>query len=105
MVTFAAETKTKEIGIRKTMGAEVNNIIVNLSKGYFLLLGIAIILAIPMTWFINDLWLREFAYKIDIGIPHYLIGIGIMVILGILTIGSQTFKAARANPVDALRYE
>jgi len=87
------------------MGAEVSNIIVNLSKGYFLLLGIAIILAIPMTWFINDLWLREFANKINIGLQHYLIGIGIMVILGILTIGSQTFKAARTNPVDALRYE
>ena len=105
MVTFAAETKTKEIGIRKTMGAEVKNIIYNLSKGYFLLLGIAIILAIPMTWFINDLWLREFANKIDIGVQHYLIGIGIMVLLGVLTIGSQTFKAARTNPVDALRYE
>jgi putative ABC transport system permease protein len=105
MVTFAAETKTKEIGIRKTMGAEVRNIIFNLSKGYFILLGIAIIIAIPMTWFINDLWLREFANKITIGPHHYLIGIGVMIGLGLLTIGSQTFKAARTNPVDALRYE
>jgi putative ABC transport system permease protein len=60
---------------------------------------------VPLTWFINDLWLREFANKISIGVGHYLIGIGVMVLLGLLTIGSQTFKAARTNPVDALRYE
>ncbi len=105
MVTFAAETKTKEIGIRKTMGATAKNIIYNLSKGYFILLAIAVVLAIPLTWFINDLWLREFANKINIGVGHYLIGIGIMILLGLLTIGSQTFRAARSNPVDALRYE
>ena len=105
LATFTAEQRTKEIGIRKVMGASVTHILVLLSKDYMQLLIISMIIAIPVAnYFITD-WLKGFAYKIPLQWWMFVLP-GVMVLwVALLSISSKTFKAARKNPVDSLRYE
>jgi len=105
MVIYTIEGRIKEVGIRKVLGASERNIIWQLSKGFFLLFGIAIGIAIPITFFGANLWLQNFLLRITIQPWMFLIGIGIMLSLGLLTVVSQTFMAARSNPVESLRNE
>jgi putative ABC transport system permease protein len=105
MATYSAETRLKEIGIRKVMGASVNSILLLLSKGFIILLGIAILIGGPLAYFINNLWLQMFVYKVNFGFTIFGISILIMLILGLLTIGSQTLRAAMASPSITLRDE
>ncbi len=105
MATYSAETRLKEIGIRKVMGASVNSILLLLSKGFIILLGIAILIGGPLAYFINNLWLQMFVYKVNFGFTIFGISILIMLILGLLTVGSQTLRAAMASPSITLRDE
>jgi len=105
MATYTAETRLKEIGIRKVMGASVKSILLLLSKGFIILLGIAIIIGVPIAYFLNNLWLQMFVYKVNLGISIFGISILIMLILGLLTVGSQTLRAALASPSITLRDE
>jgi putative ABC transport system permease protein len=105
MATYSAETRLKEIGIRKVMGASVNSILLLLSKGFVILLGIAILIGVPLAYFINNLWLQIFAYKVNFGFSIFGISILLMLILGLLTVGSQTLRAALASPSNTLRDE
>lgn len=105
MAAFTAESRKKEIGIRKTHGAEVKNIAFLLSSGYLRLFTLAIVITVPITYFINTAWLEEFSYRVDFSIWIILIGIAIMFTLGSSTVLSQIFKAAIANPIKALREE
>ena len=105
MAIYNAESRVKEIGIRKVMGAQISNIVVLLSKGFLLLIAIAIIIATPLAYFVNSLWLQEIANRITIGPGILTTGILILLGLGAITIGSQSVRAAFTNPADSLRDE
>ena len=106
MVVYATETRTKEIGVRKVMGASSSMIAILLSKDYLKLMLIATVIATPLTYFFFDILLfGEQYYRIPIGALEIILSILVMFILGLATILSQTLRAAKANPVETLRYE
>jgi putative ABC transport system permease protein len=102
---YVAERKTKEIGIRKVVGASVQSIVGMLSKEYIILIIISFVIAIPLGYYMMDKWLEGFAYKIDPGINVFLISGGLAFSIAWLTISFESFRAARRNPVDTLRGE
>ena len=97
--------RTKEIGIRKVLGASVQNVLYILSKDFITLVLIAFVIAVPVTWFIMHNWLQDFAYRINIQIWVFAVAGILAVMIALLTIGIQAFKAAVANPVKSLRTE
>lgn len=102
---FMAEQKTKEIGLRKIMGASISSIIFLFSKGFLILVLISIIIATPIAWYYNYKWLDSFAYRIDPDIFLFgFAGLSAMVI-AFITVSLQSLKIAYANPVDSLRQE
>lgn len=106
MVIYTAETRTKEIGIRKVFGANEANIIYLLSRNFLVLIVWAIIIAIPVCILLFDNFLSELQYyRVSLNVWDVLIGLVVFSLIGIATIASQTRKAAGANPVDTLRYE
>lgn len=105
MATYSVERRMKEVSIRKVLGAESFRITLLLSKEFLKLLGISILISAPMSWFLNNLWLENFANRVEFGLGTVLLGTLILLVLGLLTIGSQTLNASRKNPVDALRAE
>jgi putative ABC transport system permease protein len=105
MAMYSTQTRLKEIGVRKVMGATSEQITLLLSRSFIILLVIAAVVATPIGYFFGDLFLTTYAYKISISPWLLLSGIGIVGLLGLLTICSQTWKAASSNPVKSLRYE
>ena len=103
--SYTTEMRRKEIGIRKVNGATTAGLIGLLSKDFSLLILIAFVISIPISYYFSSLWLNNFAYKTDIGIGIFiLVGISSLVI-ALLTVGYHTVRAAIANPIQALRYE
>jgi putative ABC transport system permease protein len=105
LASFTAEQRTKEIGIRKAMGASISSIILLLSKEFVKWILIANIIAWPIAYFTMNRWLQNFAYRINIGLGTFIIAGLLALVIAVLTIGYQAVKAAKGNPVDALRYE
>lgn len=105
MAMFSAENRVKEIGIRKVLGASVRDIVLLLSREYLLLIGISVVIGSPLAWFINNLWMQNVSNKVSIGPTIFLIGILGTTLLALLTIGSQTLRAARANSIQNLQME
>jgi putative ABC transport system permease protein len=106
IAVFTTETKIKEISIRKVMGATERNLIVLLSRSFLLMLIISAVIAIPFTYyFFTSLVLADFKDRIAIGILELTPGVLVIILIGLLTIGWQTFRAARTNPADTLRDE
>jgi len=105
LVTYTAEIKTKEIGIRKVMGAKVRDIILMLSKEFLILVGIAMLIAFPLSYYWLSKMLQDYAYRISIGWWMFALAGLITVVLTLLTIGWQAVKAATANPVKAIKVE
>ncbi|NJM25111.1 MAG: FtsX-like permease family protein, partial [Bacteroidia bacterium] len=105
MAMYATQTRIKEIGVRKVLGADVRQIVLLLSRSFLWLIGIAIVVSVPLSVWLGQQFLSLYAYKINISPLLVLSGIGIVVVLGLLTICSQTIKAAITNPVRSLRYE
>ncbi|MEK6479863.1 ABC transporter permease [Catalinimonas sp. 4WD22] len=105
LAAFMAEQRTKEIGIRKVMGASVKSIMLLLSKDFTKLVVIAFVVAIPLSYYAVQQWLNDFAYKIDIGLTSFVVAGILALVIAILTVSYQSFKAAIANPVDSLRDE
>ena len=105
MATYSAESKIKEIGIRKVLGASVKGILIQISRGYIYMLLIAIIIATPIAYFLNNTWLQFFAIRINFSVWILVFGVTFLLILGLLAIGSQTLKAALSNPAKTLRDE
>ncbi|MFH1942966.1 MAG: FtsX-like permease family protein, partial [bacterium] len=105
LTSFTVEQRTKEIGIRKVFGASVSGILYLLSMDFAKLVLFANIIAWPIAYYIMNKWLQNFAYKIGLNIWIFL-SAGILVLLiSLITMSSQSFKAATSNPVDTLRYE
>ncbi|MBX2967938.1 MAG: ABC transporter permease [Cyclobacteriaceae bacterium] len=105
LATFMASQKTKEIGIRKILGASVESIILKFSREFVVLIALGFLLAAPVAWFLMREYLNQFAYRIELGPLIFITGIGITVLIAILTVGYKSFKAATVNPVESLRYE
>jgi ABC-type antimicrobial peptide transport system permease subunit len=104
-VSFMAVQRTKEVGIRKVLGASVINIIYLFSKEFTMLIGIAFLIATPVAYYFMHRWLQNFAYRINIDVGIFLITILSSVVIAWLTVGYQTIKAAVANPVKSLSTE
>jgi putative ABC transport system permease protein len=97
--------KTKEVGIRKVLGADVLQITWLIAQQFLMLVGIAFVIASPFAWWATQSWLQEFAYHIDLSIGLLLLSGFLVLLIALLTISFQTLKAAMANPAKSLRYE
>ncbi|MGB3849923.1 MAG: ABC transporter permease [Tunicatimonas sp.] len=105
LVTFMAEQKTKEIGVRKVLGATVLNIVSLFSREFLKLVLIAFVLAAPLAYYLMRGWLQNFEYRITLSWSLFAGGIVATLIITLLTVGYRSFRAALANPVDSLRSE
>jgi putative ABC transport system permease protein len=105
LAALAAVNRTKEIGIRKVLGASVVNIVQLLSKDFVKLIVIALLIASPLAWYFMNSWLQDFVYRINIGYIVFLLSGAFALAIALITIGIQAVRAAMANPVNALRTE
>ncbi len=105
LVTYAAEQRTKEIGIRKVLGANVGNIVLMLSKDFLKLVFIASLIAFPVAWWAMNKWLLDFAYRINISWWIFAGATLLAVFIALATVCFQAIKAALANPVNSLKME
>jgi putative ABC transport system permease protein len=105
MAIYTTETRLKEVSIRKVLGSSNEALVLLLSKGFLKLILIAVVIAVPAAWFINNLWLEMIAYRTEVSFTVIFSGVAILLVLGVLTIGSQTLRAAFTNPVDNLKNE
>jgi len=105
LAAFSAEQRTKEIGIRKVLGANVFNIIGLLSKNFLAMVLIASLIAIPVAWWAMKSWLNDFPYRVNLSLWIFGIAIVAALLIAFITVSFQSVKAATANPVKSLRTE
>jgi putative ABC transport system permease protein len=105
LITFAAQQRTKEIGIRKVLGATVPNIVGLLTRDFIVLVCIAIVIAVPLAYWGIQKWLQDFAFRIDIGWAAFVIAGAAAILIALITVSFQAIRAAIANPVKSIRTE
>ena len=105
MASFTAEQRTKEVGIRKVLGASVSNVVLLFSKEFTLLVIIGFIVAVPIAWYVLSGWLQEFAYHIPLGYAVFIFAGLVSLAIAWLTVSYQAIKVGLTNPSDTLRYE
>ncbi|MBX2946041.1 MAG: ABC transporter permease [Cyclobacteriaceae bacterium] len=105
MATYTVETRKKEIALRKVLGSSNQSLVLILSKGYLSILLLAMALAIPVAYFINNLWLQNFAFHVSVDLLTIALSVFVLLLFGGITIGSQTLQAAFINPVENLKNE
>jgi putative ABC transport system permease protein len=105
MLSYSIENRTKEIGIRKVLGANVAGIVKLISKDFIKCVLLANIIAWPVAYWAMDRWLHSFAYRVNLDVKLFILSAMITMGIALMTVGYQTIKAASANPVDSLRYE
>ncbi|MEJ0032554.1 MAG: ABC transporter permease [Bacteroidota bacterium] len=105
LVIYISEARTKEIGIRKVLGATVSNLVLILSKEFVLLIVIAFAIATPAAWYAIDKWLESFQYKTEISAWVFMVGGLTLLIVAIITLSAQTIRTATSNPIKSLRNE
>jgi ABC-type antimicrobial peptide transport system permease subunit len=105
LVSFMVQTENKEIGIRKTFGASVLQIVTMLSKEFIILIGIRLCFRRPLAFYFMQKWLSNFAYRYSMNGLEFLAGLLLTLIISMLTIGYRSVRAAKANPIDALKTE
>lgn len=105
LATFSAEQRTKEIGIRKVLGASVTGVVTLLSKDFLKLVALAVVIASPLAWYVMNKWLQNFQYKTSIGFSVFAITTVVAMLIALITISFQAIRAALSNPVKSLRTE
>ncbi|TXH30192.1 MAG: FtsX-like permease family protein [Cyclobacteriaceae bacterium] len=105
LVSYSVESRMKEIGVRKVMGASVNSIVGLISKEFLILVVIAGVVGLPIAWFFMRSWLQEFAYRVSFGVSVFALAILLTLFIAFVTIGLRAARAARMNPVNSLRLE
>ena len=105
LATFSAIQRTKEIGIRKVLGATTEHLVTLLSKDFLKLVGIALIMAIPIAWYGMNEWLNNFAFRIDLHWEIFVIASLIALLISFFTVSFQSIKTALMNPVESLKNE
>ncbi|HXL58653.1 MAG TPA: FtsX-like permease family protein, partial [Chitinophagaceae bacterium] len=105
LASFTTLQRTKEIGIRKVLGASVTNILKLLYREFALLLVIAFIIAAPVAWFTTSNWLRGYAFRINLQWTYFVLPFVTIIAIALITVSFQSIKAAIANPVKSLRTE
>jgi putative ABC transport system permease protein len=105
LTSFTLQQRTKEIGIRKTMGSTTGQVFILIAKDIFVLLGISTLFAWPAIYFVMRKWLENFYYRVDMTVWPFIIGCLIAVVIALITLSYKTVKAARTNPADSLQYE
>jgi putative ABC transport system permease protein len=105
LAAIAARQRTREIGIRKALGASVHGLVALLSKEFLMLVGLAFVLAVPAAYWGMQHWLADFAYRVDVGVGVF-VGAGALTLgVALLTVGAQAYRAARTDPARVLRTE
>lgn len=105
LASFMAVQRIKEVGIRKVLGATVQNVIFLFSKEFIILISIASIIATPVAWYLMYKWRQDFAYRIDINPAIFIAAGAASLLIALITVSFQAIKAAMANPVKSLRSE
>jgi putative ABC transport system permease protein len=107
LAAYTTEQRTKEIGVRKVIGASVNGLVILVSREFFLLVGIGMLLAFPAAWYFTDAWLQNFAYRIELTSEWLTFAVSaiLALVITLLTVGFHVIRAAKANPVRSLRDE
>ena len=105
LAAFTAQQRTKEIGVRKVLGARVRHVVLLLAREFAVLLGVAVAVAVPAAWVLNGLWLDGFAQRVGVGVGTLAGGAGLVLALALLTVGTQAWRAAEMDPVRTLRTE
>ena len=105
LAAYTVQQKSKEIGIRKVLGASSQSLIQLVSKDFVILVGIALVLAFPFSWWALDAWQSGFPYKAGISVWTFTLAGGLTMFIALITVGSQALRAAWANPVDSIKDE
>jgi putative ABC transport system permease protein len=105
LVSFMAVQRTKEVGIRKVLGASAGRIVLLFSKEFTLLIGIAFVIATPFAYYFMHAWLQNFSYRVNLGVGIFLLAILFSILVAWITVGYRAVRAAMANPVKSLRTE
>ncbi len=105
LAAYMAEQRTKEIGIRKALGSTRNQIIILITKEFTLLVITSVIIALPVSYYLAEWWLSDYAYRIDIKLTYFIVAGILSILISWLTVGIQAYLAARTNPATCLKYE
>ena len=105
LTSFTALQRTKEIGIRKVLGAEVSQLVMILSREFMILVGIANVISWPIVFLVMDGWLDNFSSRVSIGIPVFMVAAILVLLIAVFAVGYKTLVTAKSNPIQALRYE
>ena len=105
LTSFTVEQRTKELGVRRVLGASVAGIVVMLSKDFLKLVFIGFVIATPVTWYLTTEWLAKFSYRIELGVGVFLLAGLSALLIALLTVSWQSIKAAVSNPVNSLKNE
>ncbi|WP_094572945.1 ABC transporter permease [Mucilaginibacter xinganensis] len=105
LVSFMVVQRTKEVGVRKVLGASVKSIVFLFSKEFMILIGISFLIAMPVSWYLMSGWLQSFVYRINISADVFVLAVLSSIILAWITVGYKAVKAALANPVTSMRSE
>ena len=105
LVMFSCTTRTKEMGIRKVLGASRFNLFFQLGKGFFLLILIAVLIALPIAWFSMDTWLSHYAFRTELKGWFFILPVVLMLLISFVTVACQTMNIILSKPARSLRYE
>ena len=103
IAAYTVRTRTREIGIRKALGASVSDIVGRLSMSFIGLVAVGVVLAVPIAWFLNRFWLQAFAYRVEMGVGPFIGSAAALLAIALLVVGTQAMRAARLDPTTTLR--